>query len=101
MEGRRESSEGSVKIGADFSVQVVYGDTDSLFVHLPGRTKDQAFRIGNEIADAVTSVNPRPVKLKFEKVSPDYRRCEAKLILHSGLHQVLADGQKAIRRFQV
>lgn len=51
--------------------QVVYGDTDSLFVHLPGRTKDQAFRIGNEIADAVTSVNPRPVKLKFEKVRQD------------------------------
>lgn len=48
--------------------QVVYGDTDSLFVHLPGRTKDEAFRIGNEIADAVTAVNPRPVKLKFEKV---------------------------------
>lgn len=49
-------------------IKVVYGDTDSLFVHLPGRTKDQAFRIGNEIADAVTAVNPKPVKLKFEKV---------------------------------
>ncbi|KAJ9124406.1 DNA polymerase zeta catalytic subunit [Naganishia vaughanmartiniae] len=48
--------------------EVVYGDTDSLFVHLPGRTKDQAFRIGNEIADAVTAANPKPVKLKFEKV---------------------------------
>lgn len=40
----------------------------SLFVHLPGRTKDEAFRIGNEIAQAVTDMNPKPIKLKFEKV---------------------------------
>ncbi|KAK7079689.1 error-prone translesion synthesis, partial [Halocaridina rubra] len=32
--------------------KVVYGDTDSLFVHLPGRSKDQAFVIGNEIAES-------------------------------------------------
>jgi DNA polymerase zeta len=47
---------------------VVYGDTDSLFVYLPGKSKDDAFRIGNEMADTVTSLNPRPIKLKFEKV---------------------------------
>ena len=55
---------GSKKWGA----QVVYGDTDSLFVYLPGRTKEDAFRIGYEIADRVTEMNPAPVKLKFEKV---------------------------------
>ncbi|GBM90804.1 DNA polymerase zeta catalytic subunit [Araneus ventricosus] len=48
--------------------KVVYGDTDSLFVHLPGRTKAEAFKIGQEMADAVTKTNPKPVKLKFEKV---------------------------------
>lgn len=53
---------------ADWNAQVVYGDTDSLFVSLPGRTKDQAFDIGAAIAKAVTDANPRPVKLKFEKV---------------------------------
>ncbi|WVR05162.1 hypothetical protein IAU60_002174 [Kwoniella sp. DSM 27419] len=52
----------------DWDARVVYGDTDSLFVALPGRTKDQAFKIGNDIADAVTAMNPKPVKLKFEKV---------------------------------
>ncbi|CEJ91394.1 Putative DNA polymerase [[Torrubiella] hemipterigena] len=51
-----------------WNAEVVYGDTDSLFVHLKGRTKDEAFDIGNEIAAAVTKANPRPVKLKFEKV---------------------------------
>ena len=51
-----------------WSAEVVYGDTDSLFVHLKGRTKEEAFDIGNEIAKTITDMNPRPVKLKFEKV---------------------------------
>ncbi|CAI4211380.1 unnamed protein product [Parascedosporium putredinis] len=52
----------------DWNAEVVYGDTDSLFVSLKGRTKDQAFDIGAEIAQAITDMNPRPIKLKFEKV---------------------------------
>ncbi|KAL2121902.1 hypothetical protein VTJ04DRAFT_2357 [Mycothermus thermophilus] len=48
--------------------EVVYGDTDSLFVHLPGRTREQAFEIGADMAREITAMNPRPVKLKFEKV---------------------------------
>ena len=53
---------------ARWDAEVVYGDTDSLFVHLEGRTKDEAFDIGAEIAKTITDMNPRPVKLKFEKV---------------------------------
>jgi DNA polymerase zeta len=51
-----------------WGAEVVYGDTDSLFVYLKGRTRDQAFTIGEEIAEAITRMNPRPIKLKFEKV---------------------------------
>ena len=51
-----------------WGAEVVYGDTDSLFVYLKGRTHDQAFDIGEDIAATVTKMNPRPVKLKFEKV---------------------------------
>lgn len=51
-----------------WGAEVVYGDTDSLFIYLKGRTKDQAFDIGNEISETITKMNPRPVKLKFEKV---------------------------------
>ncbi|KAI0172739.1 hypothetical protein GGR52DRAFT_545830 [Hypoxylon sp. FL1284] len=51
-----------------WKAEVVYGDTDSLFIYLPGRTKEQALDIGNEITKAVTDMNPRPIKLKFEKV---------------------------------
>ncbi|KAG6008829.1 hypothetical protein E4U21_003858 [Claviceps maximensis] len=51
-----------------WGAEVVYGDTDSLFVYLKGRSRDQAFDIGNEIAKSITDMNPRPMKLKFEKV---------------------------------
>jgi DNA polymerase zeta len=51
-----------------WGAEVVYGDTDSLFVYLRGRTREQAFDIGEEIAETITKMNPRPVKLKFEKV---------------------------------
>lgn len=48
--------------------RVVYGDTDSLFVLLPGRSRAEAFGIGREIAEAVTAANPRPVTLRLDKV---------------------------------
>ncbi len=47
---------------------IIYGDTDSLFVHIPGKSKSSAFDIGLDIADAISKMNPYPVKLKFEKV---------------------------------
>nr|XP_015209617.1 PREDICTED: LOW QUALITY PROTEIN: DNA polymerase zeta catalytic subunit [Lepisosteus oculatus] len=67
----RETLERAIKLVNDtkkWGAQVVYGDTDSMFVLLKGATKEQAFKIGNEIAEAVTATNPKPVKLKFEKV---------------------------------
>ena len=47
---------------------VVYGDTDSLFILFEGCSKEDAFKRGHEIAEVVTALNPKPVKLKFEKV---------------------------------
>lgn len=61
-----------VQSTSHWGARVVYGDTDSLFVLTPGRTRQEAFRIGAEIAAAVTQDNPRPVKLKLEKV---YQPC--------------------------
>ncbi|KAL5604423.1 uncharacterized protein BROUX77_004609 [Berkeleyomyces rouxiae] len=55
-----------------WNAEVVYGDTDSLFIRLPGRTKAAAFDIADEMAAAITAANPRPVKIKFEKV---YQPC--------------------------
>lgn len=51
-----------------WGAKVVYGDTDLLFVYLPGKTRAEAFRAGRDIARQVTAMFPSPVKLKFEKV---------------------------------
>ncbi|XP_077075913.1 DNA polymerase zeta catalytic subunit [Siphateles boraxobius] len=67
----RETLERAINMVNDtkkWGARVVYGDTDSMFVLLKGATKEQAFKIGNEIAEAVTATNPKPIKLKFEKV---------------------------------
>ncbi|XP_055679121.1 DNA polymerase zeta catalytic subunit [Lutzomyia longipalpis] len=61
-----------VEADQKWRVRVVYGDTDSMFVLVPGRSREEAFRIGAEIAEAVTKDNPKPVKLKLEKV---YQPC--------------------------
>ncbi|KAK6465757.1 hypothetical protein DFJ63DRAFT_283621 [Scheffersomyces coipomensis] len=52
----------------DFGGKVVYGDTDSLFVYFPGKSKAEAFKLGREIAEFITNQFPNPIKLKFEKV---------------------------------
>ena len=62
----------TVHSNQEWRARVVYGDTDSLFVLVPGRSREEAFRIGAEIAETVTQENPSPVKLKLEKV---YQPC--------------------------
>ncbi|EAR97516.2 DNA polymerase type-B family protein (macronuclear) [Tetrahymena thermophila SB210] len=52
----------------DWYAKVVYGDTDSVFVLLKGRSVEEAFRIGKEIAESITKQYPYPIELKFEKV---------------------------------
>ncbi|GBP39440.1 DNA polymerase zeta catalytic subunit [Eumeta japonica] len=71
----RETLERAVKMvenNPQWHVKVVYGDTDSIFVLVPGGTRAEAFEIGQQIADAVTADNPSPVALKLEKV---YQPC--------------------------
>ncbi|XP_046836195.1 DNA polymerase zeta catalytic subunit isoform X3 [Vespa crabro] len=67
----RETLERAIKIVEStprWGARVVYGDTDSLFILLPGKSRTEAFKIGADIADTVTAANPSPIKLKFEKV---------------------------------
>ncbi|CAH2071694.1 unnamed protein product, partial [Iphiclides podalirius] len=71
----RETLERAIKLvesNSDWNVKVIYGDTDSMFVLVPGGSRARAFEIGQEIADAVTADNPSPVALKLEKV---YQPC--------------------------
>ncbi|KAF2595320.1 hypothetical protein F2Q70_00044897, partial [Brassica cretica] len=61
-----------VNANENWNARVVYGDTDSMFVLLKGRTVKEAFDIGQEIASGITEMNPYPVTLKMEKV---YQPC--------------------------
>ena len=51
-----------------YGCRVIYGDTDSVFVKLPGRSVKEAFEFGKEFCRSVTDSNPPPVQLKLEKV---------------------------------
>ncbi|KAG7099225.1 hypothetical protein E1B28_001091 [Marasmius oreades] len=71
VQAGRETLEKAIKFITEttrWNAEVVYGDTDSLFIYLPGRTREQAFILGQEIADTITRQNPKPMVLKFEKV---------------------------------
>ncbi|GAU11517.1 hypothetical protein TSUD_345070 [Trifolium subterraneum] len=57
-----------VNLHEKWNAEVIYGDTDSMFVLLKGRTVKESFQIGSEIASAITAMNPSPVTLKMEKV---------------------------------
>ena len=39
-----------------------------MFILVKGASKERAFQVGQEIVNEVTAANPKPVKLKFEKV---------------------------------
>ncbi|KAI8976865.1 hypothetical protein BDB01DRAFT_801654 [Pilobolus umbonatus] len=67
----REILERSIQFINDhptWGARVVYGDTDSMFVYFEGKTRQEAFKIGRDIAHTITLMNPAPIKLKFEKV---------------------------------
>ena len=73
MQSGRETLENAIRMvegNPKWRARVVYGDTDSLFVLLPGRSRGEAFQVGAEIAAAATAANPPPVTLKMEKVGP-------------------------------
>jgi len=48
--------------------KVVYGDTDSLFIEMAGRSVKEAFEFGRKLCDHINHHSPEPVNLKLEKV---------------------------------
>ncbi|KAL8553803.1 hypothetical protein ACS0TY_002187 [Phlomoides rotata] len=68
--GRRtlEAAISFVNSNDKWKARVIYGDTDSMFVLLKGRSLREAFTVGQEIASEITKMNPSPVTLKMEKV---------------------------------
>lgn len=48
--------------------QVIYGDTDSIFVLMKEHTINQSFEAIDKILEKITSSLPYPIDLKFEKI---------------------------------
>lgn len=63
-----EKAIGFIEGNEAWGAKVVYGDTDSLFIYLPGKSRSEAHDIGKEMAREVTKRNRSPISLKFEKV---------------------------------
>jgi DNA polymerase elongation subunit (family B) len=56
------------ELNGETGATVVYGDTDSLFVRVPGATKAEAFAVGRRICSKAQAMFPSPIKLQLEKV---------------------------------
>jgi len=58
----------STHSSAPHSVEVVYGDTDSLFIKMPGKSVAEAMELAHSISRSITDSLPHPVSFAFEKV---------------------------------
>ena len=59
----------TIENGYAHDAQVIYGDTDSVFVKFGVETVADAMKFGEEAADMVSTTFLKPIKLEFEKVS--------------------------------
>ena len=119
VQAGRESLERAIRTveskPKEWGARVVYGDTDSLFVELPGRSRHEAFRIGKEIAAFVTAQNPAPMELELEKVyhpslmiskkryvgyAYESAACDKPKMDPKGIEMVRRDGCKLLSRVQ-
>jgi len=47
---------------------VIYAQTDSVFVHFPAASTEEAIGLGQAAAELVTAGLPSPIELKYERV---------------------------------
>merc|ERR1719343_1985710 len=62
----------NIQNGHPHDAQVIYGDTDSVFVQFGTESIEEAMRLGQEAADMVSKTFLKPIKLEFEKVYCPY-----------------------------
>ncbi|KAL7717053.1 DNA polymerase [Entamoeba marina] len=69
IETSRRTLERAIEIvEQQFGFEVIYADTDSLFIKAKNKTKKEAFEIAKSICTKVNSTIPAPMKLQLEKV---------------------------------
>ena len=55
-------------MGQSCQPEVIYGDTDSIFIKFPGLTISEAYEASQKMIKHITLSNPYPMELKYEKV---------------------------------
>lgn len=71
----RETLEHAIDIvegRSEWGAEVIYGDTDSIFIQFKNCDRNTAFKRAYEMVDVITDANPDPIKMKFEKI---YQPC--------------------------
>ena len=72
-------------------VEVVYGDTDSLFVHVRGGTRKKAHAIAGTIVSWVSQEFPSPIALKIEKIFQPCFLLESKRYTGNAFYTIASD----------
>lgn len=68
--------EGLITVWCFLLLQVIYAQTDSVFVHFPSANPAEAVSLGQQVAQLVTTQLPPPIELKYERVMSPF------LLLH-------------------
>lgn len=79
-------------------LEVIYGDTDSLFILAKGFSKEAAERAAKDITKKVTKMLPHPMELKFEKIMQPFASLAKKRYLGIVKGSLQAKGVEIIRR---
>ena len=54
-------------VETEFGGQVIYGDTDSIFIKFPTKDLVEAIKLGQKAAERITSLCRKPYKIEYEK----------------------------------
>lgn len=66
--GRDRIQDAKHIVETEFGGQVIYGDTDSIFVKFPTKSLEESMKLGQAAAERITStINRRPYKIEYEK----------------------------------
>ena len=66
--GRARIQDAKNIVETEFGGQVIYGDTDSIFVKFPTTDLAQSMKLGQQAAERITnSINRKPYKIEYEK----------------------------------
>lgn len=54
-------------VETEFGGQVIYGDTDSIFIKFPTKDLSESIELGKKAADRITSLCRKPYRIEYEK----------------------------------